>query len=157
MLRTITIAVSLAAVLSLATAAAVSAATTPNPPTGSVNLQPVNVSANGTGSSAGHCGAQAAGTTVQPTQVSTSGASSPSGCGAPSKSALNRSQSARAGNGSATSPSDALKGAGALAPGLSGVSDLVSGGSGPNFGYVLFILLLIALVLVLFGFAIGRR
>jgi len=44
-----------------------------------------------------------------------------------------------------------------MGPGLKTVSTLVSGGAGLNPGFLWFLLLLIALLLILFGFAIGRR
>jgi len=44
-----------------------------------------------------------------------------------------------------------------MGPGLKNIWTLVSGGTGLNPGFLLFLLLLIALVLILFGFAIGRR
>src|SRR6266851_7725155 len=99
MVRPAAIAVSLASLITLATAAAVFADTAPSPP-GQVNVQPVTISAgsssqpnsntsvstgqagatsNGTGSSAAHCGVAAnaagSGTGAQPAQVSTSWAS----------------------------------------------------------------------------------
>ena len=143
------------------------AAAPPSPPPGSVNTQPAGLSSDGQGNPAAyHCGVQAgaggSSYAAAPTQVSSSGASAPTGCGSTVSSGGGDTQtssggqktSSGAGTQTQTQSSGATRtsGAGAV-PAAS-----VNGGSG-FFGGPLWIglLLLLALLLLLIGFAVGRR
>jgi len=144
------------------------AAAPPSPPPGSVNTQPAGLSSDGQGNPAAyHCGVQAGagGSTYSatPTQVSSSGASTPTGCGSTVSSGGADTQtssggqktSSAAGTQTQTQSSGSARtsGAGAV-PAAS-----VQGTGGGFFGGPLWIglLLLLALLLVLIGFAVGRR
>jgi hypothetical protein len=147
--------------------APVDAASPPNPPPGSVSTQPAGLSSDGQGNPAAfHCGIQAgaAGSsyTAQPNQISSSGASSPAGCGSSAPSgggdtqtnASGQKASSAAGPKTQTQSSAAARtSGGALVPAAS------VQGKGGLFAGPLWIglLLLLALFLLLIGFALGRR
>jgi hypothetical protein len=152
--------------------APVDAASPPSPPPGSVNTQPAGLSSDGQGNPAAfHCGVQAgaAGSsyTAQPNQISSSGASTPTGCGstAPSsggdtQTSSNGQKTSSAGGAQTQTQSSAAArtGSGDLVPAAS-----VHGAGGGVFGGVLSgplwigLLLLLALFVLLIGFALGRR
>lgn len=163
-----------AAVLGTVTAMA---ATPPSPPPGSFQVQPISASAgagtagastgqswaSGENQTAAHCGASAGvdGTsyTAEPQQVTSSGSSAPS-CGtssgsdggAPATSGQTNNQGRSLGSG--TGPGS-VKGTATSGTG----SGTTTGGLGALarwFGW-LFLLMLLAVLFLLIGFAVGRR
>ena len=184
MLRPAASALALAAASMVVWAAGVAAAETPNPPPGFAGLQPTTVSAGGpsgqnatvsTGSAGaksdgqnsdlGHCGVQtsAAGAneTAPPTQIGSSGASTPS---------CNTGSGSGSGAGTSTQNRTAGAGAGTTGTGQSGTGSgtgstkksmvaaaSVNDGSQWRTAIWLAFALLLALFLVLLGFVAGRR
>lgn len=148
--------------------APVEAASPPNPPPGSVNTQPAGLSSDGQGNPAAyHCGIQAGASgsnyAAQPAQISSSGASTPNGCGSSAPSSGGETQTTSSGQKTSSSggaqtqtqSSAAARTAGGdLVPAAS-----VHGTGGGVFGGLLWIglLLLLALFALLIGFALGRR
>lgn len=184
MLRPAAAAVALAAASMVVWAAGVAAAETPNPPPGFAGLQPTTVSAgapsgqnatvstgsagaksDGQNGDVGHCGVQAAagGTneTAPPTQVGSSGASTPScstadtsGAGA-GTSTQNRTAGAGAG-GAGTAQSGTGSGTGATKKSIVPAAS-VNDGSQWRTAIWLALAMLLAMFLVLLGFVAGRR
>ena len=144
------------------------AAAPPSPPPGSVNTQPAGLSSDGQGNPAAyHCGVQAgAGGTnysAAPTQVSSSGASTPTGCGSTVSSGGGDTQTSSGGqktsSGAGTQTQNQSSGAARTSGAGAVPAASVQGGGAGFFGGPLWIglLLLLALLLVLIGFAVGRR
>ena len=156
----------------VAVVSAEAAGPAPSPPPGAVNVQPAGVGSDGQGNpGAYHCGVQAGAAgnsySAQPTQVSPSGASNPGGCGS-TAAASSGGTEPNSGGQSASPGGVGTQQAGTLparqsATNLSSsrgvVPDAAVHGAGGFFGGPLWIglLLLLALLLVLAGFAIGRR
>lgn len=137
----------------------------PAPPPGSVGVQPAGATTDQPG--AYHCGVTAGaagnGYVVQPQQISSSGASSPSGCGAstPSGGGTQPSSSGQrtSSGGGAQTQAAAESQAGQTKNGDVVPAASVHGASGGFLGGPLWIglLLFLALLLLLIGFALGRR
>lgn len=149
--------------------APVEAASPPNPPPGSVNTQPAGLSSDGQGNPAAyHCGIQAgaggSSYAAQPAQISSSGASTPTGCGSSAPSGGGDTQTSSTGQktSSAGGPQTQTQTQSSAAARTSG-GDLVPAasvhGTGGVFAGPLWIglLLLLALFALLIGFALGRR
>src|ERR1700674_5270601 len=183
MLRPTSLALVSAAFMTLfVSSAALAAGPAPNPPPGSVAVQPTSISGGSSsqpgggagvttgqagassdnqGQTAQHCGVQVgtggAPYSAQPTQVGTvSGTSSPTGCDTSSSGAKDTSQTgqtAPSGDNAPRVKSGAGAGGGAITP-----TALGRGGPG-FFGGLIWIglLLLLALLFLLLGFAVGRR
>jgi len=153
--------------------APVQAASAPSPPPGSVNTQPAGLSSDGQGNPAAyHCGIQAgaggSNYVAQPTQISSSGASTPTGCGSSAPSTSGDTQTSSGGQKTASaggaqtqtqSSAAARTGGGDLVPAASVHGSSGGGAFGGVFGGLLWIglLLLLALFALLIGFALGRR
>ena len=147
--------------------APVQAAAPPSPPPGSVNTQPAGLSSDGQGNPAAyHCGVQAgaAGSNyaAQPAQISSSGASTPTGCGSTAPSGGGDTQTSSSGQKASSAGSPQTQTQSSAATRTSG-GDLVPAasvhGTGGVFAGPLWIglLLLLALLVLLIGFALGRR
>jgi hypothetical protein len=152
--------------------APVEAASAPSPPPGSVNTQPAGLSSDGQGNPAAyHCGIQAGAGggnyVAQPTQISSSGASTPTGCGSSAPSSSGDTQTSSGGQKASSaggaqnqtqSSAAARTNSGDLVPAASG-HGTGGGAFGSVFGGLLWIglLLLLALFALLIGFALGRR
>jgi hypothetical protein len=156
----------LAAVLFVVTP--VVAAAPPTPPPGSVNTQPAGLSSDGQGNPAAyHCGVQAgaggSSYAAAPTQVSSSGASAPNGCGSTVSSGGGDTQTSSGGQKTSSAAGTHTQSQSSGAARTSGAGAVpaasVHGGSSGFFGGPLWIglLLLLALFLLLIGFAVGRR
>ena len=194
MLRPTSLALVSAAFMTLfVSSAALAAGPAPNPPPGSVAVQPTSISGGSSsqpgggagvttgqagassdnqGQTAQHCGVQVgtggAAYSAQPTQVGTvSGTSSPTGCDTSSSGAKDTSQTGQTAPSGDNAPR-VKSGAGA-GGGQSGSSNTMGGRAitptalgrgGPGFfGGLIWIglLLLLALLFLLLGFAVGRR
>lgn len=151
-----------AVVLFMAPAAA--ADPVPGPPPGSVNVQPAGLSTDGQGQPAAyHCGvaANAAGSgySAQPQQVSSSGASSPTGCSSGAPSGGGSTQASSSGQNTAPGRAAQTQSAAANTNGGEAVPAISVHSGGGFVGGPLWIglLLLLALFVLLIGFALGRR
>jgi hypothetical protein len=174
MLRPAIVAFAQAVAAVLFVVAPVQAASPPNPPPGSVNTQPAGLSSDGQGNPAAyHCGIQAgaggSNYAAQPAQISSSGASTPTGCGSSAPSSGGDTQTSSSGQKApsagaaqtqtqAQSSAAARTGGGDLVPAAS-VHGTGGGAFGGVFAGLLWIglLLLLALFALLIGFALGRR
>jgi hypothetical protein len=147
--------------------APVEGASPPNPPSGSVNTQPAGLSSDGQGNPAAyHCGVQAgaggSNYAAQPAQISSSGASTPSGCGSTAPSGGGDTPTSSSGQKTSSAGGPQTQTQSSAAARTSG-GDVVPAasvhGSGGLFAGPLWIglLLLLALLVLLIGFALGRR
>lgn len=138
----------------------------PAPPPGSVSVQPAGATTDGQ-SGAYHCGVAAGaagnGYVVQPLQVGSSGTSSPTGC-ATTTSSSGGTQPSSTGQRTSSGGGAQTQAAAVSQTGQTNGGDVVPaasvhGADGGLFGGPLWIglLLLLALLVLLIGFALGRR
>ena len=138
----------------------------PAPPPGSVSVQPAGATTDGQ-PGAYHCGVTAGaggnGYVVQPQQITSSGASSPTGCAANTSSGSG-TQPSSSGQRSSSAGGAQTQAAAAGQTGQATGGDVVPAGSVHSTGGGLFggplwmgLLLFLALLLLLIGFALGRR